>query len=112
MSDDGVTVKVSDDTFEQEVRKSSAPVLVDFWAEWCGPCRAVAPTLDALAAQYKGRLKVAKMNVDDNPQTPREFNVRAIPTLLLFDQGEVKATLIGAQSKAQLEAAISEHVVR
>jgi thioredoxin 1 len=111
MSHDSATVKVTDETFEAEVREASEPVLVDFWAEWCGPCRAVAPTLDALAAEYKGRLKVAKVNVDDNPQTPRTFGIRAIPTLILFDKGEVKATLIGAQSKAQLVDAISAHVV-
>ncbi len=110
MSDESPTVKVTDDTFESEVRNASEPVLVDFWAEWCGPCKAVAPTLDALAEEYRGRLKIAKVNVDDNPQTPREFGIRAIPTMILFDKGEVKATLVGAQSKSQLVSAISAHV--
>ena len=110
MSDEGLTVKVTDDTFEQEVTEAEGPVLVDFWAEWCGPCRAVAPTLEALAQEYLGRLKVAKLNVDDSPDAPRRFGIRAIPTLILFDGGEVKATLVGAQSKAQLVSAIDENV--
>jgi thioredoxin 1 len=110
MSDETATVKVTDDTFEQDVRRSGEPVLVDFWAEWCGPCRAVAPTLDALALEYKGRLKIAKLNVDDNPDTPRELGIRAIPTLILFHGGEVKTTLVGAQSRSQLVNAIDAHV--
>jgi len=110
MSGEDLTVKVTDDTFEQEVTQADGPVLVDFWAEWCGPCRAVAPTLETLAKEYGGRLKVAKVNVDDNPDAPRRFGIRAIPTLILFHGGEVKATLVGAQSKAQLVSAIDANV--
>ena len=110
MSEESATVKVTDDTFEQEVSQSAEPVLVDFWAEWCGPCRAVAPTLDALAQEYKGRLKIAKVNVDDNPQTPRQFGIRAIPTMILFQGGEVKTTLVGAQSRSQLVSAIDQQL--
>ncbi len=93
---------VSDDQFEAEVLQSSEPVLVDFWAEWCGPCKMIAPILDELAQTYGGRLKVAKINIDNNQKTPRNYNVRGIPTLMIFKDGKVEATQIGAISKTQL----------
>lgn len=93
---------VSDDQFDAEVLQSSEPVLVDFWAEWCGPCKMIAPILDELAETYGGRLKVAKINIDHNQQTPRNYNVRGIPTLMIFKNGKVEATQIGAVSKTQL----------
>ena len=96
------TVKVTDDSFEQDVLKASGPVLVDFWAEWCGPCKMIAPALDDLAAEYQGKLTVAKINIDDNPQTPNKYGVRGIPTLMLFKDGNVAATKIGALPKGAL----------
>jgi len=93
---------VSDDQFDAEVLQSSEPVLVDFWAEWCGPCKMIAPILDELAETYGGRLKVAKVNIDHNQKTPRNYNVRGIPTLMIFKNGKVEATQIGAVSKTQL----------
>jgi thioredoxin 1 len=93
---------VSDDQFDAEVLQSSEPVLVDFWAEWCGPCKMIAPILDELAVTYGGRLKVAKINIDHNQKTPRNYNVRGIPTLMIFKNGKVEATQIGAVSKTQL----------
>jgi thioredoxin 1 len=99
-------VQVNDDAFDAEVLKSSIPVLIDFWAPWCGPCRAIGPVVEELAAQYKGQLKVVKMNVDDNPQTPARYGIRSIPNLIVFKNGEVKDQLIGAVPKAQLVRAI------
>jgi thioredoxin 1 len=93
---------VSDDSFETDVLQSSEPVLVDFWAEWCGPCKMIAPIVDDIAEAYSGRLKVAKINIDHNQKTPRNFSVRGIPTLMLFKDGKVQATQVGAVSKAQL----------
>jgi len=101
---------VSDDTFEREVLQSSTPVLVDFWAPWCGPCRAIAPVVEELAREYEGKLKVVKMNVDDNPGTPNKYGVRGIPTLLLIEGGQVKEQLVGAQPKARLVSAIGNVV--
>lgn len=95
---------VSDKTFEPEVLKSDVPVLVDYWAEWCGPCKSIAPILDEVAKEYDGRLKVAKLNVDENQEVPAKFGIRGIPTLMLFKGGNVEATKVGALSKSQLTA--------
>jgi thioredoxin 1 len=100
-------VAVSDDNFEEEVLKSSAPVLVDYWAEWCGPCKMIAPVLDEIADEYEGKLKIAKLNIDDNPNTPPRYGIRGIPTLMLFKDGEVEATKVGAVSKSQLTALLN-----
>jgi len=97
---------VSDDQFDSEVLKSSAPVLVDFWAEWCGPCKMIAPILEELAQSYAGKLKIAKINIDHNQKTPRNYNVRGIPTLMIFKDGKVQATQIGAVGKKQLQTLI------
>jgi len=95
---------VSDDSFESEVLKSENPVLVDYWAEWCGPCKMIAPVLEEVAKEYSGKLRVAKLNIDDNPNTPPKYGIRGIPTLMLFKNGEVEATKVGAVSKSQLTA--------
>jgi thioredoxin 1 len=101
---------VADDTFEHEVLKSSTPVLIDFWAPWCAPCRAIAPIVEELSATYAGKLKVVKMNVDDNPKTPSRYGVRGIPNLILFQGGEVKEQIVGAVPKAQLVKVIDRVV--
>ena len=101
---------VSDDTFQNEVLQSATPVLIDFWAPWCGPCRAIGPIVEELAGEYSGRLKVVKMNVDDNPRTPAQFGVRGIPNLILFKGGEVKEQIVGAVPKAHLVKAIDRVV--
>ncbi len=103
-------VHLSDDSFENEVLKSSVPVLVDYWAEWCGPCKMIAPVLDEIASEYADRLKVAKLNIDDNPNTPPRYGIRGIPTLMLFKDGEVEATKVGAVSKSQLTAFIDSNL--
>ena len=95
-------IKVTDDSFEQDVLKAEGPVLVDFWAEWCGPCKMIAPALDDLAKEYGGKVTVAKLNIDDNPGTPTKYGVRGIPTLMLFKNGNVAATKIGALPKTAL----------
>jgi len=102
---------VADDTFEHEVLKSSTPVLIDFWAPWWAPCRAIAPIVEELSATYAGKLKVVKMNVDDNPKTPSRYGVRGIPNLILFQNGEVKEQIVGAVPKAQLVKVIDRVVV-
>ncbi|MDH3980490.1 MAG: thioredoxin TrxA [Gammaproteobacteria bacterium] len=101
---------LSDDSFEQDVIKSSDPVLVDYWAEWCGPCKMIAPILEEIASEYGGRIKVAKLNIDDNPQTPPKYGIRGIPTLMLFKDGNVEATKVGALSKSQLTAFIDSNI--
>jgi len=97
---------VNDSNFDEEVLKSDLPVLVDYWAEWCGPCRMIAPILDEVAEQYQGKIKVAKLNIDENPETPRAHAIRGIPTLMLFKNGKVEGTKVGAVSKSQLTAFI------
>jgi thioredoxin 1 len=104
------TLKISDDSFDAEVIASTEPVLVDYWAEWCGPCKMVAPVLEELAATYSGRLKVAKLNIDENSGTPPKYGIRGIPTLMIFKNGEVAATKVGALSKSQLITFIDENI--
>ena len=103
-------VYVTDDSFEQDVLQSGEPVLVDYWAEWCGPCKMIAPVLDEIADEYAGRLKVAKLNIDENPDTPPRYGIRGIPTLMLFKNGDVEATKVGAVSKSQLTAFIDSNL--
>ena len=93
---------VTDDNFDSEVINSDTPVLVDYWAEWCAPCKAIAPVLDEIAQEYAGKVKIAKMNIDENPGTPPKYNIRSIPTLMLFRDGQVESTRMGALSKTQL----------
>ncbi|GBQ30080.1 thioredoxin TrxA [Gluconacetobacter azotocaptans] len=97
------TVAVSDATFKDQVLEADGPVLVDFWAEWCGPCKMIAPALDEIGAEFKGKLTVAKVNIDDNPTTPNKYAVRGIPTLILFKNGQPAATKVGAMPKSQLK---------
>lgn len=101
---------VTDATFDEQVLKATDPVLVDFWAEWCGPCKMIAPVLDEIAKEFGNKLKIAKVNVDENTETPAKYGIRGIPTLLLFKGGEMVAMKVGALSKAQLSAFVSEHV--
>jgi len=104
----GDLLQVTDDTFEEEIVKSDLPAVVDFWAAWCGPCRMVGPVVEELAKEYEGRIKVAKMDVDQNRQTPAKFGIRNIPTLIFFKGGEVANTIIGAQPKSALEEVIKK----
>jgi thioredoxin 1 len=101
---------VTDETFEREVIQSTVPVLVDYWAEWCGPCKMIGPALDASAESYAGRLNIAKVNVDENPSLPSRYGIRGIPTLMIFKNGQVAATKVGALSKAQLAAFIDDNL--
>ena len=101
---------VSDASFEGDVLKSSTPVMVDYWAEWCGPCKMIAPILDEVAGSYQGKLTIAKMNVDENREVPARFGIRGIPTLMLFKDGQLAATKVGAMSKAQLTAFIDQQL--
>ncbi|MBL7225427.1 MAG: thioredoxin [Desulfobacteraceae bacterium] len=96
-------LQVTDGNFDEEIVKADIPAMVDFWAEWCGPCKMVGPTVEALAKEYEGKVKIAKMNVDENRETPAKFGIRNIPTLILFKDGEVAQTIIGAQTKSHLE---------
>jgi len=103
-------VYLTDDSFQNEVLESAEPVLVDYWAEWCGPCKMIAPILTEIATEYQGKVKVAKLNIDDNPQTPPKYGIRGIPTLMLFKGGNVEATKVGALSKSQLTAFIDTNL--
>ena len=103
-------VYVSDATFDSEVLQSATPVLVDYWAEWCGPCKMIAPILDDVAKEYAGKLKIAKLNIDENQDTPPKYGIRGIPTLMLFKNGAVEATKVGALSKSQLAAFIDANI--
>jgi len=106
----GKIVYVTDDSFEDDVLKSGTPVLVDYWADWCGPCKMIAPVLEEVAEQFGGKVTIAKLNIDENPTTPPKFGIRGIPTLMLFKDGEVEATKVGAVSKSQLIAFIDSNV--
>ena len=101
---------ISDDSFEQEVLQAGVPVLVDYWADWCGPCKMISPILDEVAKEYAGKLKVCKLNIDENQATPPKFGIRGIPTLMIFKNGNVEATKVGALSKSQLTAFIDSHI--
>jgi len=103
-------IKLTDAEFEQSVLKASQPTLVDFWAEWCAPCRQLTPVVEQMADTYKGKLQVAKMNIDEQPQTPTQYAVRAIPTLLLFKDGEVVDQIVGLVSKSKLEELVNKHL--
>ena len=103
-------VYLTDDSFQNEVLESAEPVLVDYWAEWCGPCKMIAPILTEIATEYRGKVKVAKLNIDENPQTPPKYGIRGIPTLMLFKDGNVEATKVGALSKSQLTAFIDTNL--
>ena len=101
---------ISDDNFEEEVLNCEQPVLVDYWAEWCGPCKMIGPLLDEIASDYEGKLKIAKLNIDDNPNTPPKYGIRGIPTLMIFKNGNAEATKVGALSKSQLTAFIDQSI--
>jgi len=103
-------VYLTDESFQNEVIDSAEPVLVDYWAEWCGPCKMIAPILTEIAQEYQGKIKVAKLNIDENPQTPPKYGIRGIPTLMLFKNGNVEATKVGALSKSQLTAFIDTNL--
>lgn len=103
-------VAVTDATFEQEVLQASGPVLVDYWAEWCGPCKMIAPVLDELAEQYDGQIKIAKLNIDENPDTAPQYGIRGIPTLMIFKDGEAVGTKVGAASKSELSQFIDDNL--
>ena len=103
-------VHVTDETFEKDVLGAGSPVLVDYWAEWCGPCKMIAPVLEEIAQEYEGRVQVAKLNIDENPATPPKYGIRGIPTLMLFKNGNVEATKVGAVSKSQLAAFIDSNL--
>ncbi len=103
-------VYVTDDSFEEDVLKSDIPVLVDYWAEWCGPCKMIAPILEEIVGDYTGKMKVAKLNIDENSVTPPKFGIRGIPTLMIFKDGDVEATKVGALTKSQLTAFIDSNL--
>jgi len=101
---------ISDDSFEQEVLQAGVPVLVDYWADWCGPCKMISPILDEVAKEYSGKLKACKLNIDENQATPPKFGIRGIPTLMIFKNGNVEATKVGALSKSQLTAFVDSNI--
>ena len=106
----GNIVHITDASFENEVLKATGPVLVDYWADWCGPCKMIAPILDEISTEYSGKVKIVKLNIDQNPATPPKFGIRGIPTLMLFKGGSVAATKVGALSKSQLTAFIDTNL--
>lgn len=103
-------IYVTDANFEESVLRADVPVLVDFWAEWCGPCKMIAPVLEEISSEYTGRIQVAKLNIDENPETPPRYGIRGIPTLMLFKNGNVEATKVGAVSKSQLSAFLDSNI--
>ena len=103
-------IELSDDNFDSEVLKADQPTLVDFWAVWCGPCRQIAPTVEALATEYKGRVKVGKMNIDQHQMVPQKYGIRSIPTLLVFKGGQVVGQIVGAVPRAKLEDELKKHI--
>jgi thioredoxin 1 len=103
-------IHTTDDSFDADVIRADTPVLLDFWAEWCGPCKMIAPVLEEIATDFKGKVRIVKLNIDENPQTPPKFNIRSIPTLLLFKEGSVAAQQVGAVSKAQLASFLGQHL--
>lgn len=106
----GNVLAVTDDNFESEILKSDTPALVDFWASWCGPCRAIAPVVEEISEDFAGKIKVAKMNVDESPKTPGQYGIRAIPTLIIFKGGEVADQITGAVSKSHIEQALNKAI--
>ena len=105
-------IEITDETFEQEVLKADVPVLIDYWADWCGPCKMIGPILDELADEYDGQLKIVKLDIDDHPQTAPKYSVRSIPTMMIFKDGNVQATKVGGVSKSQLISFIEDNIDR
>ena len=106
----GNIIHVTDENFEEEILRSELPVLVDYWAQWCGPCQTIAPILEEISKEYRTKLKITKLNIDENPRTPPKYGIRGIPTLMIFKEGNVEATRVGALSKSQLAAFIDSNI--